>query len=169
MNYTIIGQDGKKYGPAGAEQIRQWIAQGRVESRTPVFLAGATDWTFLGLLPEFAAYFSGPPPVIRAANECAGTAAPTNQLATWGLVCGILAWTLCCCCLPLNLLGLVFSIVALVQIHASAGAQEGRGFAIAGLVLSATNLLWCAGLTLMNFATGFTANNADFMQHLNPN
>jgi hypothetical protein len=37
MNYKIIGTDGKTYGPASAEQIRQWLAQGRVDSRTAVF------------------------------------------------------------------------------------------------------------------------------------
>jgi hypothetical protein len=64
MNYTIIGQDGKKYGPASAEQIRQWIAEGRAENRTPVFVEGMADWTFLGLRLEFAANISGAPPVI---------------------------------------------------------------------------------------------------------
>ena len=29
--YKIIGGDQKEYGPIGAEQIRQWIAEGRTE------------------------------------------------------------------------------------------------------------------------------------------
>ena len=153
MNYTIIGQDGKKYGPANAEHLRQWIAEGRVESRTPVLVQGAAAWTSAGLLPEFAPLFAGPPPVIGALTSGSAQAPHTNTLATWGLVCGILAWTLCCCCIPFNILGLVFSIIALVQIQAHAGMQEGRGFAIAGLVLSATNLLWCAGLMTVNLVT----------------
>lgn len=165
MNYTIIGQDGKKYGPASAEQVRHWVAQGRAESRTPVFVEGAADWTFLGLLPEFAALFSGPPPVITTLKPCASAAGNTNGLAIWGLICGILAWTLCCC-LPFNLLGLIFSIIALVQIQSSREAQEGRGFAIAGIILSATNLLWCAALAMLKFATD---NNADMARYLNQN
>jgi hypothetical protein len=151
MNYTIIGQDGKKYGPANAEHLRQWVAEGRVESRTPILAQGAADWTSVGLRPEFAELFAGSPPVIGALKT---SAAPhTNTLATWGLVCGILAWTLCCCCIPFNILGLVFSIIALAQIQAHPGSQEGRGFAIAGIVLSATNLLWCAGLMTVNIVT----------------
>jgi hypothetical protein len=153
MNYTIIGNDGKTYGPADAEQIRQWIAQKRVESRTPIFVAGTADWTFVGLLPEFAPQFSETPPVIAAAKPGATQPSKNNQLAVWGLVCGILAWTFCCCCIPFNLLGLVLSIIALVQINAHPGTQDGRGLAIAGIALSATNLFWCGGLTLFNLAT----------------
>ena len=63
--YKIIGQDGKEYGPVTAGQLRQWISENRVESRTPVFADGAKDWTFVGLLPEFANCFSGGvPPAI---------------------------------------------------------------------------------------------------------
>jgi len=152
MNYTIIGQDGKRYGPAQAEHIRQWIAARRVESRTPVFVEGAADWTFVGLLPEFASLFSGSPPVITA--NAPAQVPHTNTLAIWGLICGILTWTLCCCCVPFNIIGLVFSIIALVQIQNHPGVQEGRGFAIAGLVLSATNLLWWFALTILNLLTG---------------
>jgi hypothetical protein len=47
--YKIIGEDGKEYGPVTGAQLRQWIAEGRVESRTPVFVTGAKDWNFVGL------------------------------------------------------------------------------------------------------------------------
>jgi hypothetical protein len=153
MSYTVIGNDGRTYGPAGEEQIHQWIAQERVESRTPVLVEGAGDWTFLGLLPEFAKEFSGTPPVIAPTQTGATRTRKTNSLATAGLVCGILAWACCCCCVPFNLLGLIFSIIALVQINARPDIQEGRGLAITGLILSATNLLWCLGFTIFNFAT----------------
>jgi hypothetical protein len=143
MNYKIIGQDGKEYGPISGEQMRQWILQNRVESRTPVFTDGARDWTFAGLLPEFAALFS------NAASQNPPTIAPPNQLrkmngfATAGLVCGILSVTLCLCCggIPFNVLGLIFSIVALVQINEHPQLHEGRGLAIAGIILSAASFL----------------------------
>ena len=32
--YTIIGGDGKEYGPVTAEQIRSWIAAGRANLET---------------------------------------------------------------------------------------------------------------------------------------
>jgi hypothetical protein len=163
MNYTIIGQDGKKYGPASAEQIRQWISEGRAETRTPVFVEGTADWTFLGLRPEFAADISGAPPVITPPTGASFK--KNNQMAIWGMICGILAWTLCCCCVPFNLVGLVLSIIALTQIHANPHTQEGRGFAIAGIALSATNLVWCMGLTLLNF----TSNNVNVVWPMSQN
>jgi len=63
--YKIIGIDGQQYGPVSANQIRQWIAEGRIEHQTPVFVDGAKDWNFTGLLPEFASLFAGgtPPPI----------------------------------------------------------------------------------------------------------
>ena len=155
MNYTVIGNDGKSYGPISAEQVRQWIKQGRVESRTPVFVEGAADWTFIGLRPEFAAEFpENPPPIMPPkTGQSAGATVPvrTNSLATWGLACGILGWTCCGCCAPFDILGLTFSIIALVQINSAATPMEGRGFAIAGIVLSGSNLLWSFGMMAMGF------------------
>ncbi len=161
MNYRIVGNDGKTYGPVTAEQLRVWIAQSRVESRTAVFVEGATEWTFLGLLPEFAGYFNTPPPVSGLGGTIrpdAGLPKRTNTLAIWSLVCGILAWVCCCCCIPFNLLGVIFAIIALVQISARPETQEGRTQAIIGLVLSVLNLFWCLGLSLFNLA----ANQANF-------
>jgi hypothetical protein len=34
--YNIIGADGKEYGPISIEQIRQWIADGRINAHTRV-------------------------------------------------------------------------------------------------------------------------------------
>ena len=149
--YRIIGTDGKTYGPVGLESIRQWLAQGRADSRTPVFVDGASDWTFLGLLPELAGNFAGPPPPIGTIYRGATVARGTNSFATAGLVCGLLAWT-CCCCVPFNLFGLAFSIIALVQISSQAEPQEGRTSAIIGLVLSAANLLFGLGFGLLQLA-----------------
>lgn len=52
--YTVMGDDGKEYGPVSAEQIRAWISEGRLERKTPVKAAAAKDWVFLEMLPEFA-------------------------------------------------------------------------------------------------------------------
>jgi hypothetical protein len=152
MKYRIIGADGKTYGPVGLEQIRLWLAQGRADSRTPVFVDGTADWTFLGLLPELAENVTIPPPAITPARP--GATRGTNSFATAGLVCGLLSWfsCCCCCCVPFNLLGLVFSIIALVQISAQPEPQEGRTLAIIGLVLSAANLLCGFGLGLLQLA-----------------
>ena len=152
MNYKVIGTDGKTYGPAGAEQVHQWIVQGRLESRTPVFVAGATEWTFLGLLPEFAQQIPGNiPPVITPPKPGVVQAPKTNGFATAGFVCGVLSWVCCCGC-PFNILGLIFSIVALLQISSAVEKQEGQGLAIAGLVCSAMSLLLGLGFGLLQLA-----------------
>jgi hypothetical protein len=153
--YKIIGEDGKEYGPATNEQIRQWIAEGRVEHRTPVFVDGAKDWNFVGLLPEFAGCFAAtvtPPPI--APPPCgmasAGRMAKTNSYAQAGMIFGILSLVCCCCGFPFGILGLVFSLIGLSQINANPQLHEGRGMAIAGLILSILSLLFGAGSMFFN-------------------
>jgi hypothetical protein len=145
--YQVIGNDGKTYGPAGAEQIREWIAQGRLDNRTPVLPEGAMEWTYLGLLPEFTRECGGTPPVISPPRP----AKKTNGFATAGFVCGLLSIPAFCCggC-PFNLLGLVFSIVALVQINRQVDKDNGWGLALAGLICSAVSLLFGFGLGLLH-------------------
>jgi hypothetical protein len=152
LRYIIVGGDGKKYGPVSAAQLHEWLRQGRVDNRTAVFIEGATEWTFLGLLPEFANESAGTPPAIGALKP-QPVVAGTNAFATWGLVCGLLSWAFCCC-FPFSVLGLTFSIIALVQVNPA--VQGGRGLAIAGLVVSATNLLWAFGLTLVSLLNNNT-------------
>jgi hypothetical protein len=153
--YKIIGEDGKEYGPATPEQIRQWVAERRVEHRTPIFVDGAKDWNFVGLLPEFANCFpapGAPPPIAPPprGTSIAGQMAKTNSYAQAGMIFGILSLTCCCCGFPFGILGLVFSLIGLSQINANPQLHEGRGMAIAGLVLSILSLLLGAGSMFFN-------------------
>ncbi|MES2696815.1 MAG: DUF4339 domain-containing protein [Verrucomicrobiota bacterium] len=52
--FTIIGGDGKEYGPATVDQLRGWIASGRANLDTQAKIAGSTEWHRLGDFPEFA-------------------------------------------------------------------------------------------------------------------
>lgn len=52
--YKIIGGDGKEYGPVSAEQIRQWIAESRLNAQTKAQAEGSTEWKTLSAFPEFA-------------------------------------------------------------------------------------------------------------------
>ena len=52
--YKIIGGDGKEYGPVNADDLRRWIAEGRLNGQSQVKPEGATDWVPLGALAEFA-------------------------------------------------------------------------------------------------------------------
>jgi hypothetical protein len=153
--YKIVGADGRIYGPVSAEQLRQWLAEGRANALTQALAEGAPEWKPLGALPEFAGYFAPPaPPVIQPLPPKASVMGPlpkTNSFATTGLVFGILSWA-CCCGFPFNVLGLVFSLVGLSQINRHPELHEGRGLAIAGVILSATSLLLSFGMVLLNLA-----------------
>ncbi len=143
MSYKVMGNDGKVYGPVEADQVRQWIQQGRVDSRTTLWKEGEKDWCFAGLMPEFAGAFVPPPfkaPVPRGDNLC----------AVWSLVCGLLSWICCCFCLPFNLAGLVLGIIALAQLASSPEPRNGRAMAVAGVILSGLNLLACLGTSLIS-------------------
>jgi len=50
--YTIIGGDGKEYGPVSAEQVRAWIAAGRANMGTKVKAVGTDTWRTIAEVPE---------------------------------------------------------------------------------------------------------------------
>jgi hypothetical protein len=52
--YKIIGADQKQYGPVTEAEMRQWIAEGRVNAQTLIQAEGQTDWRPLSTFPEFA-------------------------------------------------------------------------------------------------------------------
>lgn len=74
--FTIIGADGKEYGPVSADKIREWIASGRANSQTQCKREGETAWSTLGSLSEFAGTFSTTPPLAAAAPAAAPAATP---------------------------------------------------------------------------------------------
>jgi hypothetical protein len=65
--FTIIGADGKEYGPVSADKLREWIAAGRANAQTQCKREGESAWSTLGSLSEFAGAFSAPPPAAAAA------------------------------------------------------------------------------------------------------
>jgi uncharacterized membrane protein len=50
--YTIIGGDGKEYGPVSAEQVRSWVAGGRANMETKVKEAGGDTWKTVADFPD---------------------------------------------------------------------------------------------------------------------
>ena len=61
--FTIIGGDGREYGPVTAEQIRGWIKAGRANLETKARAEGTTEWQRLSDFAEFAPP-SEPPPLV---------------------------------------------------------------------------------------------------------
>ena len=59
--YKIIGADGRPYGPVSAEQLRQWIAEGRANAQTRAQVEGSAEEKTLGEFAEFSDLFAGPP------------------------------------------------------------------------------------------------------------
>jgi hypothetical protein len=157
--YRMIGADGREYGPISAEQLRQWIGQGRANAATSVLPEGGSEWKPLGSLPEFSMLFAaaasapaaGPTPLSGATPTTpavfpATSVQPlrTNGFATAGLVLGILSITLgLCCCygMPFNIPGLIFSIIAISQINSHPERYDGKTMAIIAIVLCCISLL----------------------------
>ena len=84
--YKIIGADQKEYGPVTADQLRQWLAEGRVNPQTQVLPEGATEWTTLGALPEFATASSAAPPTLPSFPAPASAAAALVAGPAIGLI-----------------------------------------------------------------------------------
>jgi uncharacterized membrane protein len=52
--YIIIGGDGKEYGPIGADDVRQWIAEGRLNEKSLIKNEGEPEFRPLEAFLEFA-------------------------------------------------------------------------------------------------------------------
>jgi uncharacterized membrane protein len=80
------------------------------------------------------------------------------------MIMGVLSITCGCCCYgaPFNVLGIVFSLIALAQIRNDPQSQEGRGLAIAGLVLSLLSILFA----VLVFAFGLALSTPDILRKL---
>jgi len=159
--YKIIGADGKEYGPITAEQLRRWIAEGRANAQSKVLAEGAMEWKPLAEVAEFVQDLATPasspsPPMALSSPQ----APRTNPLAVVGMVLGTLAVTfgLCCCYgLPFNVPGIICSTVALAQIKNDPQNQQGKGLAIAGLLLSILSIV----LVVLFLVLGVALNSGD--------
>ena len=78
--YKVLGSDGNEYGPVSAGQVKKWIAENRVEKKTPIRPECAPDWIFLESLPEFAAAFGAPLPYPPPIPHSARTSKSTDGL-----------------------------------------------------------------------------------------
>jgi hypothetical protein len=84
--YKIIGADQKEYGPVSAEQLHQWLAEGRVNVQTQVLPEGATAWVALGSLPEFASAVAAAAPAITVVPAAGPGAAELVKGPATGLI-----------------------------------------------------------------------------------
>ena len=165
MSYFIIGGDGKEYGPKPDSEVREWIAEGRLNAQSQIRRQSDANWTVLGDLPEFAGDLFGatPPtpsaPAIQQHQQpypqySAQAQSGTNGMAIAGMIMGILSLvTICCYGFPFNLLGIIFSAIGLSQIKKSHPRQSGKGMAIAWLICSILSFLIYAALLIVVIAS----------------
>ena len=137
--YIVIGGDGKEYGPKASVEVRDWIAEGRLNPQSQIKEQGDDEWKVLGSLQEFAADFAGsnasmpqagvsPPPQIHQPYAQGAVPNIPNYLVQSILV------TLCCC-MPFGIAAIVYAskVEGLERMGDIAGAQEA----------SAKAKMWC--------------------------
>ena len=88
--YKIIGADGKEYGPVSADQLRQWLNEGRVNAQTKILAEGATEWKTLVEFPEFSSAAPITPPTLTHQPAVAPAADQVRGPAIFILVLAIL-------------------------------------------------------------------------------
>jgi len=162
--YTIIDKNNEHHGPVDEATIRQWIAEGRVDAQTLIqknessSLYGrgddGEDFQTAASFPEFVDAVSGggPPPIGSTVSPHQLPTQGTNGMAITGMVIGILSIVSIypCLGLPFNILGTIFSYVALGQIKKNP-QQDGHGMAVAGMVCSLISI----GLAVILLIIGF--------------
>jgi hypothetical protein len=141
--YKIIGADQKEYGPITADQLRQWISEGRINANTKVQAEGSGVWKTVSELPEFGLTLPPPPPSgpKYAPGGPISMGPPpekTNMLAVWSMICGIVG--VFCCQIIIGPLALILGIVGLSQIKKNPH-EKGSGMAITGIILGILALL----------------------------
>jgi len=75
--FTILGADGKEYGPVSEATIMGWIAGGRANLQTKARRGNETEWKTLGDFAEFNATLPPPAASVAGAALPAASAAPS--------------------------------------------------------------------------------------------
>ena len=133
--YFLIGGDGKEYGPKAAVEVREWIAEGRLNAQSQIKPQSETEWVQLGSLLEFAADLNPQaaaplptpiPQVSQVSQNPTSSQAPrpiNNRWAVVSLILGIISFVTvgCCGCFALDysdedaataFFGLIVSLIA---------------------------------------------------------
>lgn len=98
VEYKMIGGDGREYGPASLEEIRQWCEDGRVAPGTPVWRSDEQRWQPAGARDELKWDLRSPvaPPPLAPPQESFRPAGFWIRLAAY-----LLDWLILGCLLAL--------------------------------------------------------------------
>jgi len=116
--YTIIGGDQKEYGSVTADDLRKWIADGRLNAQSLAKEENDTEWRPLSAFPEFAdalGVSSAPPPPLTAPIAGAGGGRDAALQLVKGPVIGLKVTAILG--LFLVAVGLVVNILMLSGVH----------------------------------------------------
>jgi hypothetical protein len=155
--YKIIGADGKEYGPITAEQLKQWLAEGRVNSQTRVLAEGATDWKPLSEIPELAATATLSAPLAAPAFQpnAASATDKVNGPAIGLMVTAILGFLIQLLALAVNVLGVSFGAMQSGQNEAWMNMFSGTIGIVSGIVTIAIAGLILYGALKMKKLEGY--------------
>jgi uncharacterized RDD family membrane protein YckC len=157
--FTIIGGDGKEYGPASVDQIRAWITAGRANLDTKAKAVGSDEWRRLGDFAEFGAAGGLPPlaepTTLPPAATFTATTTPVLELAGRGtrLAAAIIdrLFVLLCLIPGLALMGPALVQMALasqrgeepdLEAFGAGGALLGAGFTMLALLALIIVQVW---------------------------
>src|SRR5580698_9194381 len=89
--YTIIGGDGKEYGPISEADLRKWIAEGRLSVQSLAKAESDAEFRPLSTFPEFADLFAAPAqpgiaPVLSASGSDRNAASDKVRVPAIGLM-----------------------------------------------------------------------------------
>jgi len=126
--YKLIGGDQKEYGPVTADQVRQWILEGRANGQSLVQVEGASEWKPLAALPEFAGLLGA-----------ASTSTTGPSVDSWGNASGAQATMLA-------------ADLASRPSHLDVGACLAAGWKLlrgsSGLLVGAAAIVWAINVAL---------------------
>ena len=149
LMFRVIGADQREYGPVSADDVRAWIAQGRLTAQSLARPDQTVGWRPLTDFPEFAQALAQAGPAAYPRVAAAPTGAPSqNNMALTSLILGCVSLV---CCQPLAIVGLILGLIALSQTKTDP-TKGGRGMAIAGVAVSfAALVLFAVALTFGAF------------------
>jgi hypothetical protein len=129
--YAAIGS--QQYGPVDEDQLRKWIAEGRVGPASYVWKEGMPDWLPLSQVPGLFQ----PAPVAPPQRRRRGAAVLILGLA--GLVC---------CCVPYGVVSIITGVIAAVMgagdlrlMNRGQMDDSGRGLTTAGMIFGIISIL----------------------------
>jgi hypothetical protein len=131
--YKILGADQREYGPVSADQLRQWITEGRANSQTMVQGPDSTEWKPLSSFAEFAGLMpaAAAAPAVGATTGYAGMGAqPPVPTYLWQSIV-----VTACCCLPFGIAAIVFA----AQVNSKLAAGDVQG----AMESSRKAKMWC--------------------------